>query len=177
MTNFVFECISWSASSYSPHTALPPVPTAQSASLQSQYFTEDLQSPTHTSPPNSASLTLPTGWPSAQHRTSNSREELHPSHQQQRQYEQEQQQYHLQLQQREQQLQQHEHQQRQHHQQQQQLKHEREEVMSYAKKDEGGMGSTAGPSTGSQPPQRSSEDPMPSTSDFVKKLYKCALSY
>ncbi|KAF8886868.1 HSF-type DNA-binding-domain-containing protein, partial [Gymnopilus junonius] len=58
--------------------------------------------------------------------------------------------------------------QREHHQhQQEQFKRERDEIMSYAKDDKQ---SSAEPS--SHAPQRTSEDPMPSTSDFVKKLYK-----
>ncbi|KDR69209.1 hypothetical protein GALMADRAFT_924624 [Galerina marginata CBS 339.88] len=138
--------------SYSPQTSLPPISTP-SASLQPQYFTD---SPTQTSPPNSASATgiVSSGWPS-HHRTSNSRDEIHPSRQQQYKHEYQLQQ-HLEQQQREQE---------------QHFKRERDDVMSYSNDDRGSFGSssTLAPQP---PPPRTAEDPMPSTSDFVKKLYK-----
>ena len=144
--------------SYSPHINLPPIP------VNSQYYPEDLHSPTQTSPPTSASATgaVPSNW-AAHHRTSSSRDDLTSRYEQEELYRLQQQ--HEQQLQREQQQ----------HLQQRQFKREREEGMAYNKDDKGNVagGST---STTSHPPARGAEDPMPSTSDFVKKLYKCVFS-
>lgn len=147
------------STSYPQQPILPPI-----SGTSSQFYGEDLNSPTRNSPPNSASTSgsLPSGWTS-HHRTSSSREEIHPSRQQP--YEQDQA-YQQQLEQ-----QQREQSQTLLRDKPQPLKKERRGPMAYKQDERSGSGA----STSSAPPQslpRSSEDAMPSTSDFVKKLYK-----
>lgn len=114
-----------------PQQQLSPV-----APLGSTPYYSEAISPTHTSPPASA-----TGnWPP--HRTSNTREELHTRLPQQQYY-------------------------------QQQVSVKREPLAATMSDK-----MSAGPSSGlPQPATRTPEDPMPSTSDFVKKLYKCICSF
>jgi|SRR6266545_2893840 len=101
--------------------------------LQSQhYFSEDL-SPTHTSPPTSASA-APNSW--QPHRTSNTREEVHPRQP--------------------------------FFPQQPQLGQSQPGQL----KRESTMADRTAPNGIPPSATRSSDDPMPSTSDFVKKLYK-----
>jgi hypothetical protein len=131
------------------------------------YYNQQPRSPTLSSPPTSASaIGIPPGWPShsqqqrSQHRTSSLREEGYPTRHRQRQ-EQQQQSYQPQ-----------DSYQTQPTQLQYQEKVKRES-MSYNKDDNHSMGSavSAVASTSATRTSAQRDDPMPSTSDFVKKLY------
>lgn len=100
---------------------------------QSQHYLDN-SSPTHSTPPTSASVSAATNWPP--HRTSNTREEIHPS------------------------------------QQHQQFFLPQTEPDPISVKREPSMTERNGHISSSS---RTSDDPMPSTSDFVKKLYKYVL--